>query len=160
MAYNIIDLIDRSINTSEKILLLYENAIKHENQFDSFCVLVSIFVKYRYKKITYYNSLKETLKSNQLRDIDFSTYDKISSLIYEFNNNLSSNWNSNIKTFIQWIINTNKDGRALLIDIRGRLIERFPKKFELEYDILTNLIHMEEKYILDLENTYKDFYDD
>ncbi|WP_242947125.1 hypothetical protein [Clostridium haemolyticum] len=47
-----------------------------------------------------------------------------------------------------------------MIDIRGRLIERFPKKFELEYDILTNLIHMEEKYILDLENTYKDLYDD
>ncbi|MCD3283346.1 hypothetical protein G8V05_14280, partial [Clostridium botulinum C/D] len=115
--------------------------------------------KYRWGKIRYYNSLKETLKNKHLKDIDFSIYDKISSLIYEFNNNLSSNWNSNTKTFMQWVLNTNKDGRALLIDVRGRLMERSPKEFELEYNILTNLIDMEEKYILDLENTYKDLYD-
>ncbi|MCD3363929.1 hypothetical protein G8T83_13980, partial [Clostridium botulinum D/C] len=146
------------LNTSEKILLLYENAIKDENQLDSFCLLVSIFVKYRWGKIRYYNSLKETLKNKPIKDIDFSIYDKISSLIYEFNNNLSSNWNSNTKIFMEWVLNTNKNSRALLIDVRSRLIERSPKEFELEYDILTNLIDMEEKYILDLENTYKDLY--
>ncbi|WP_243153327.1 hypothetical protein [Clostridium sporogenes] len=49
----------------------------------------------------------------------------------------------------------NKDIRALFIDIRGRMRQKNGDGDSYEYEILADIIKMEEKYIKDLERVYK-----
>ncbi|WP_251862525.1 hypothetical protein [Clostridium sp. Marseille-Q2269] len=153
MGYNIIDLIDRSIDTGNNIIKIYIDMNKQYDDTNPFSIFSKIFMKYEKEKISYYNFLKTTLKKEKMKDIDIYTYDKISSLIAQFNNKIliKCHKDKTIKEFIEYILDINKDIRALFIDIRGRMIQKNGDGDSYEYEVLTNIIKMEEKYIRDLE---------
>lgn len=157
MAYNIIDLIDRAIDTGNKVIEIYIDMNKEYDEINSFKIFSKIFMKYEKEKIDYYHSLKIKLNKEKIKEIDLYIYDKISSLIAQFNNKISTNCykDKTIKEFIECVLNMNKDIRALFIDIRGRMIQKNGDGDSYEYEILTDIIKMEEKYIMDLERVYK-----
>ncbi|EJO5348452.1 hypothetical protein NRP93_002579 [Clostridium botulinum] len=157
MGYNIIDLIDRAIDTGNKIIDIYIDINKQYNDMNSLKIFSNIFMKYEKEKIDYYNYLKIRLNKQKIKEIDFYIYDKISSLIAQFNNKISTSCykDKTIKEFMKCVLNMNKDIRALFIDIRGRMIQKNGDGDSYEYKILTEIIEMEEKYIKDLEKVYK-----
>ncbi|MGO5066946.1 MULTISPECIES: hypothetical protein [unclassified Clostridium] len=157
MPYDIMDLINRVIDIESKVIEIYINVNKKYDSSSSFKIFSKIFMKYEKEKIDYFNSLKMKLNKERIKEIDIYIYDKISSLIAEFNGKISTNCykDKNVKEFIECVLNMNKDIRALFIDIRGRMIQKNGDGDSYEYEILTDIIRMEEKYIEDLEKVHK-----
>lgn len=158
MAYNIVDLIERIIDTSNKILMLYQDNSKNKIDENFSNIIIKVFIKHQNEKISYYKSLQEKLKKEKINEIHCFTYDKIASLIGQFNNKVQFSPYKNMKELMENILNIDKDVRALYIDIRGRLMEN--KQYcNTEYNVLTDIIHLEEKYLADLERLYKESYE-
>lgn len=153
MAYNCIDLIDGAINIGNKVLEKYKYISNNQEDMNSIKILTNIFIKQQQEKINYYNSLKEKLKSEEIGNIDFVIYDKISSLIIEFNNTIVIKKFYNKEEFIERVLTINKEIRALFIDVRSRLMKREEDFSSCKYNVASNIINMEEKYIDDLEKT-------
>ncbi|NEU03437.1 hypothetical protein [Clostridium senegalense] len=158
MGYNSIDLVDKAIDTSNKILNFYEN-IKNNNNISSFNVFVNILKKHEKEKINYYKGLKESMDYESTKEINFFLYDKISSLITQFNNKISSHsCGINTKELIECAIEINKDVRALFIDVRGRITKDEDDWETSEYKVLSIIINIQEEYIKKLEQLYNKSY--
>ncbi len=65
MAYNIIDLIDRAIDTGNKVIEIYIDMNKEYDDINSFKIFSKIFMKYEKEKIDYYHSLKIRLNKRK-----------------------------------------------------------------------------------------------
>ncbi|MGG7163873.1 hypothetical protein ACQPVY_09050 [Clostridium ihumii] len=55
---------------------------------------------------------------------------------------------------IQSIIDINKDLRALYIDVRGRIVKNEQGWKSTEFEVLTEMITLQESYIKELEKSY------
>ncbi|WP_010292546.1 hypothetical protein [Clostridium senegalense] len=159
MGYNSIDLVDRAIDTSNKILNFYENIKKNNNNIISFNVFVNILEKHEKEKINYYKVLKESITYEDTKEINFFIYDKISSLITQFNNKISNHkCGINTKELTECAIEINKDVRALFIDVRGRITKDEDDWETSEYKVLSSIINIQEEYIKKLEQLYNKSY--
>ncbi|WP_373898034.1 hypothetical protein ACER0A_009420 [Haloimpatiens sp. FM7315] len=151
MSYNVLDIIDRSIDICNKILNNYRKINDKQVTNNSLKIVTKVFISRETERIKFYEDLKNRIEKENISDIDFFIYDKISSLMAEFNSNLIAKEHKNVKDFMTCVISMNKDCRALFIDIRGRMIQKKEDGESFEYKILTDIIRMEEKYILELE---------
>lgn len=151
MAYNCIDLIDGAINIGNKVLEKYKYISNNQKDMNSIKIFTNVFIKQQQEKIKYYNLLKEKLMNEEIVNIDFVIYDKISSLMIEFNNTIIIQKFYNKEEFIERVLTINKEIRALFIDVRSRLMKSEEDFNSCKYNVLTNIINMEEKYIDDLE---------
>jgi hypothetical protein len=80
VAYNVIDLIDKSIDIEEKRKKLYESIGRGKEDYSDIKIMSRVLIKEAEKTINYYKDLKKTLVDTDLEDIDFWTYDKMSFL--------------------------------------------------------------------------------
>lgn len=158
MGYNAIDLVDKAIDTSNRILNFYEE-IGNYNNIGSFKIFLNVFKKQQNQKKVYYESLKKQIEYKEINEIDFFSYDKISSLITQFNSKISfHNCGNNTKQLIECVLDISKDVRALFIDVRGRIIKNKDGWDSAEYEVLTSIIEMEERYANEIEKLYKKTY--
>lgn len=74
MEYNIINLIDRAIDTGNKVIEIYIDINKEYDDIDSFKIFSKIFMKYEKEKIDYYHSLKIKLNKEKIKEIDLYIY--------------------------------------------------------------------------------------
>lgn len=154
MSYNAIDLLNKSVETSKNILTLFENAKNDINDSHSSSIIMNIFIKHQNKKIDYYKGLQKELYNRDVTEIDCFLYDKISSLITLYNSKLKFQCPKNTRELIQSIIDINKDLRALYIDVRGRIIKNEQGWKSTEFEVLTEMITLQESYIKELEKSY------
>lgn len=151
MAYNTLDIIDKVINTAEKIKKMYSDIIMKTKKNSSVYILLNVLIKNIDLNIQCYKSLSLEVENLTGEEIDFVIYDKISFLINEFNQKISIYKDISVKTLFQSSLDIEKDLLALFIDIQGRLVKTQADTNTNAYKLLSKLIFQKEEKIKDLE---------
>lgn len=151
MAYNVIDLINKSIDMEERRKKLYENIGKQQKEHSSIKIMSKVLIKNIDKTINHYKDLNRELKNIELEEIDFWTYDKISFLINQYNKKQYEISFDNVGDYIFFSLNIEKDMYSLLIDIQGRFVKDTKDTYTKTYEILSNIISNRVKHIETLE---------
>lgn len=155
MAYNVIDLINKSIDMEERRKKLYENIGKQQKEHSSIKIMSKVLIKNIDKTINHYKDLNRELKNIELEEIDFWTYDKISFLINQYNKKQYEISFDNVGDYISFSLNIEKDMYSLLIDIQGRFVKDISDTYTKTYEILSDIISNRAKHIEALEKTLK-----
>lgn len=155
MAYNVIDLINKSIDMEERRKKLYQNIGKHQNEHSSIKIMSKVLIKNIDKTIKHYKDLNKELKNIELEEIDFWTYDKISFLINQYNKKEYEVSFDNVGDYIKFSLNLEKDMYSLLIDIQGRFVKDIKDTHTKTYKILSDIISNRAKHIEALEKILK-----
>lgn len=151
VAYNVIDLINKSIDMEERRKKLYENIGKQQKEHSSIKIMSKVLIKNIDKTINHYKDLNRELKNIELEEIDFWTYDKISFLINQYNKKQYGISFDNVGDYISFSLNIEKDMYSLLIDIQGRFVKDTKDTYTKTYEILSNIISNRVKHIETLE---------
>ncbi len=151
MAYTIIDILNKTIDIAVKRKNLYLNIDYKGQDKAKFKLVKSVLIKSVDKEIKYYEDIKTDLKGNDLEDIDFSIYDKISFSMNEFNNKIYCENIDNIPKLIKWTASLHKDIFALYISIQGKLVITESDSETFAYKILSNVLEKKERTIKELE---------
>lgn len=156
MGYNVIDLIDKAINMAIKRKSIYKKIEEQKNDIPSIKVMSNVLTKEVNKTIAYYEKLKKEIGDEEFEEIDFWIYDKISFIINEYNKKNYVPEVNNVREFLKFSLDLEKDIYALIMDIQGRLVKNSDDVNTKTYKILTKIIKNKEKHIETLENILKE----
>lgn len=151
MGYNVADIIEKGIAMSLRRRTIYENIGKEKSDILSIKVIAKVLVKEINKTIDYYQTLLKEVNDTEFEEIDFSIYDKMSSLISDFNNRISIVDVKNVREFLNFSLDMEKAVYSLLIDIQGRFVKNSSDIHTKTYKILAEIISNKAKHIQMLE---------
>lgn len=152
MGYNVMDLIDKAIAITIKKKTLYENIDKDNQNFPPINIMSKVFIARNDKTIIYYKELKNNIGHENLEDIDFKIYDKMSFLINEFNRRTYSAKIHNIKDYLKFSLDLEKDMLSLLLDIKGRFVVGKDDINTTTYKLLSEIIDNKSNQIKMIED--------
>lgn len=155
MSYNAIDLIDKAINIAIKEKSIYRNIAKEKENIPSIKIISNVLIKQVDKDIQHYENLKKQIIDSEPEEIDFGIYDKMSFLINQFNKKIYVTKVVNIKDFLKFSLNFQKDLYALLIDLQGRCVKSSLDIDTKTYKALSNMINNIGNHISTLEKILK-----
>ena len=155
MAYNIVDLINKSIKLATRRKKIYEDIGKEKCDIPSIEIMSKILAKETDKSIKYYEALKVALTEAKVEEIDFYIYDKMSFLIDEFNKKICATEINNIKEYLKFSLNLERDAKSLLMDIQGRFLRDASDINTKTYKTLSDMIINKEKLVTSLEKIVK-----
>jgi hypothetical protein len=155
MGYNVIDIINKAINISNRKKAIYEIIGQKKSDIPAMAIVLKILMRQIGDTIIYYESLKTELEKIDFEEIDIGIYDKISYLINEFNLKLFSPDINNVRDFLEFSLTLEKNTYALFIDIQGRLIRNSNDVNTKAYEILSKMIKNKQEFILVLEKIVK-----
>lgn len=155
MGYNIVDIIDKGINIGNKRKITFENIKKNRCDIPNMEIISRILIKEVDRTIQYYERLKKEIGNAQLEEIDFVVYDKISFLVNEFNERLYVPKINNVREYLEFSLELEKDTYSLLIDIQGRFVKNTDDIHTKTYKILSDIIDNMEKHIMTIEKILK-----
>jgi len=155
MGYNVIDLIDKAINIAKRKKVMYESIGQKKCDIPTIEIMSKILVKETDKSIKYYEKLKNEASEAKYEEIDFYIYDKLSFLINEFYKNINDVEINNIKEYLRFSLNLEKDGKSLLIDVQGRYMKNKSDLHTTTYKTLSQMINNKDKLISMLEKIIK-----
>lgn len=155
MGYNVIDLIDKAIDIAIKKKHLYEIIGQQQCDISSIKVMSKVLMKDIDRTIKYYETLKKEIGDTEFEEIDFDIYDKISFLINEFNNKLNIFEVHDVREFLNFSLNLERDTYSLLVDIQGRLVKDTSAVYTKAYKILSESIKNKAQHIETLEKVIK-----
>ncbi|MBE6051124.1 MAG: hypothetical protein E7214_10865 [Clostridium sp.] len=150
MGYNIIDIIDKTVEIDERILSLIED-VEQKNNMKIF-VMSKVVEKQMNNKIDGNKKIKKDAIEKNLEDIDFFVYDKISFLINEFNKKENELDITDIESYVKSIISIEKEEHALFLDVKGRLVNSEFGYNKENYNFIVKIIEIIERFILNLES--------
>ena len=151
MPYNIIDILDKTISISKKRKIIYLDIDYKGQDITKFQLVRCVLIKSIEKEINYYEDLEKELQDQDLEDINFSVYDKISFLMNQFYNKIYCQDIDNIPKLIKYATTLHKDIFALYMSIQGKLITTENDTETFAYKILSNVLARKEKTIWELE---------
>lgn len=154
MGYNVIDLIDKSINIDIKKKAVYESVGQRKCDIPSIEIMSKVLAKEISKTIKYYEKLKNEVSESEIEEIDFYIYDKMSFLIDGFNKNIYATEINNIKEYLKFSLELEKDGKSLLIDVQGRFVKNANDINTKTYKTLSDMIINKEKLVTSLSEMF------
>ena len=155
MGYNIIDLINKAINIAIRKKTIYKSVGQLNHDIPSIEILSKVLAKEIDKTIKYYEELKSELSGVKFEEIDFYIYDRQSFLIDEFNKKIYTTEINNIKEYLKFSLDLEKDGKSLLIDVQGRFVQNTSDTKTRTYKILSDMIINKDNLISALEKIIK-----
>lgn len=155
MGYNIVDILDKAVKVANKRKTIFENIKKDKCDIPAMKILSKVLIKEVDRTIQYYEVLKEEVRNVEFEEIDFVIYDKISFLINEFNTRIYIPDVNNVREYLKFSIDLEKDTLSLLVDIQGRFVKNTSDIHTKTYEILSKIIDNIGKHIITLENILK-----
>ncbi len=157
MGYNVIDLIDKAINIAIRKKDIYESIGQRKCDIPSIEIMSKVLAKEVDKSIKYYEKLKNEVseEKDEEIEIEFFIYDKMSFLINEFDKKSYDTEINNIREYLKFSLNLERDGKSLLIDLQGRFMKNANDINTRTYKILTDMINNKDKLIKTLEKIIK-----
>lgn len=152
--YDIRDVLRKGIDVASKKRTIYEH-IKEDNGDVRVRMMVQVMINQVDSDINHYQSMIQNISDEMAEDIDFGTYDKISSLVNQFSRILTTPQIRERKLFLEYAVELEKSIYALLVDIKGRLVTSELIANSISYYVLLEMIDAKEKLILELENFKK-----
>lgn len=152
--YDITDILKKAITITEKRRDIYGKVL--ENTPDpKLRILIQIMMTRLTQDIHYYEKILLELEHEVVEPIDFGIYDMISSLINQFMRILVTPKCKDKRTFLDFVIDSEKAYLALLIDLQGRLAQSENNTKGQAYKIFSKVILHKRFSIQELEN-YKE----
>ena len=155
MGYNVVDILDKAIKIANKRKSIFESIEKEKCDITAMKVISKVLIKEVDRTIKYYEKLKEEVGDAEFEEIDFVIYDKISFLINEFSKRIYVPHVNNVREYLKFSIDLEKDNLSLLVDIQGRFVKSTSDIHTKTYEILSKLIDNIEKHVITLENILK-----
>lgn len=147
MGYNVTDIINKAINIALRKKVEFENIGKEKCDIQSIKIMSTVLAKQEDKTIKYYETLKKEIGSMEFEEIDFVIYDKMSFLIDEFNKKKYVIDINNVRDYLKFSLDLEKDAYSLLIDIQGRFVKNKSDIHTKTYKILSDIISNEASHI-------------
>lgn len=152
MPYNIVDLLDKFIYIEQAGYKMYMEITKMNSIQDKIKTIARVFAIEEEKHIAVYQCIKERMKNEPEIEVDFYTYDKASTLIYQFTKlKKIPDWESPI-SLLKFCLDFEKDNLALLLSIRGFLIKTKEDENSINYKAISEIINEEYKHVKNIEN--------
>lgn len=152
MGYSTIDIIYKAINIGDRSKNIIKS-ISYKNKKTPVMILISSLLCEQIDiRIKYYNELESEINNREIEEIDIGTYDKLSSLINEFNNKVYILEIDNVHDYLKFSLDLIKDTCSLFIDIQGRLANTNGIN-TYTYEILSKIITNINKDIYTIEKT-------
>ncbi|MBU3100095.1 MULTISPECIES: hypothetical protein [Clostridium] len=155
MGYNVIDLINKSINIAIRKKDIYESIGQIKCDIPFIETMSKVLAKEISNSINYYEELKSAVSESNTEEIDFYIYDKMSFLIDEFNKKICATDINNIKEYLKFSLNLERDAKSLLMDIQGRFLRDASDINTKTYKTLSDMIINKEKLVTSLEKIVK-----
>ena len=147
MGYNVSDIIEKTIKIAVRRRAIYENIGQEKSDNLPIQILSKVLEKQMDKTILYYETLLKEVNEVEFEEIDFSTYDKMSSLISDFNNRLNTIEICCSREFLEFSLGLEKAVYSLLMDIQGRLVKNTDDIHTKTYKLLSNIIQNKARQI-------------
>lgn len=155
VGYNVIDIINKSIGVASKRKAILDKIGREKSDVPSLKVMSRVLMKEVDKTIQYYESLKEGIEKEEFEEIDFVIYDKIAFLINEFSEKLCIPEIHNVREYIRYSIDLEKDVLSLITVIQGKLVKSTNDIYTKTYKILSDMITNIDNHIKTLEKCLK-----
>lgn len=150
--YTIIDLIDRLSEIEIQAYKLYLSISENIKVENSLKIMTKVFSNQEKKHLLVYEKLKEDLSSYDDIEIQFSTYDRVSTLIFEFSKVGREGDIRDVKELLKFVLTFEKENLALLLSIQG-LFVKLQKDIETtNYIILSEIIKDEQQHVKLIED--------
>lgn len=149
MGYNVADIIGKVINIALRKRKIYETIGQEKCDSPSIKLFSNILIKQVDRSIELCEAMLKEI--NNAEEIDFSIYDKISSLMSDFNNRIDLAEINNVKEYLTYALVLEKSAYSLLLDIQGRSVKTTSDLHSKTYKILSDIIDNKAKYIAMLE---------
>ena len=147
--YDIRDILRKAIEIASKKRKVYQKL--QDNSGDvRMRVLIGVFIKAMNSDISYYQRLIENVSDQMAIGLDFSTFDKISSLVNQFSRLITDISITDRKELVRYVLEQEKASYALMIDIQGRLVVTESSN-SIAYYVFSELIYNKKHYIEELE---------
>lgn len=153
MGYNVADIIEKAINIGTRKRIIYEKIGHDKRDILSINIISKVLLKEADKTIEYYKELLDEIKDMEFEEIDFSIYDKMSSLVSDFNHRMVIADVKNVREFLNYSLDMEKAVYSLLMDIQGRLVKNTDDIHTFTYRILGKIISNKAMQIVILEQT-------
>lgn len=153
MGYNVADIIDKAVNIAIRRRTIYEKIGQEKCDILSIKVISKVLVKESDKTIEYYKKLLNEINDMEFEEIDFSIYDKMSSLISDFNNRINIAEVKNVREFLIFSLEMEKAVYSLLMDVQGRYVKNASDIHTNTYRFLSEIISNKAGHIKMLERT-------
>ncbi|MGB3368912.1 MAG: hypothetical protein WBA54_15550 [Acidaminobacteraceae bacterium] len=150
MGYDIRDIIDKALDVASKRKGLYSSLMDINPNVRVRFVINTLLIQVD-KDIKLFNELKQSITDDIAEEIDFDIYDKISSLVYQFNRILIK---PNIRTsdeLLNFALDVEEKQYALFVDIQGRLVKDNVLVESQAYLMLNKIIEVREKNIKNIK---------
>jgi rubrerythrin len=154
MGYTILDLIEKMILIEEKVCSMYREMalfLKHSGMK----VVCEVLAREEERHIQYYKVFKGQLLQEDVVEIDFYIYDKVSFLLDSFKYRLEKPKAENTLELIKFALELEKENLALLLDIQGRLVQKEADTKTITYRALNDIIEEERSHVGNLEKFLK-----
>ncbi len=157
MSYTVKDILERLIDLESEMTVLYNNIsnIKTDKSYEPFKIMAKVMAKEEGRHAIYFSNLKNNISEQDDIEIDVSTYDKVSQLMYEFKSKIYAPQIMHISELLKFVLNFEEENVALLIDIRGRLVKKDKDDTKHSYKVLSELIEEEKKHVENLSQYCK-----
>lgn len=157
MGYNAIDLIDKCISIEVKKRKTLKTIADSDDISARLRIVITALLKDINRVMDYYDNIKKELcEIDDLSDIEFRTYDKISFLVNEYSNKIEmlNTKKNSPKEFLQFFLELTIDKHALFVDVQGRLYNNM-KTNDKTYKILSQIISFSTYEIRIIKKTMK-----
>ncbi len=151
MAYTIIDLIDKFILIERSGYEMFMRMAADEGTEERIKTLARVFAKEEERHVETYTNLREEIAAEADIEIDLRIYDRVTKFIYEFINNNKAVSNLDIKGMLEFCLEFEKENLALVISVQGIFVNEKKGADNKCYNVLTEIIHEEEKHIKNIE---------
>lgn len=151
MGYNIVDILNKAITIISTKREIYESIGRKKCDIPKVQVMSKVLIKQANSTIQRYEELKREIGDNEVEEIDFGVYDKMSFLINEFNRKVYAPEISNVREFLEFSLNLEEDTHSLLIDIQGRFVKKASDIHTKTYKILSDIINSKAEHIFTLK---------
>lgn len=155
MGYNVVDLIDKAIVIAGRRKTIFENIGQEKSDIPSLKIISKVLSKQVDKTIQYYETLKREVANEEIEEIDFVIYDKMSFLINEFNKKIYAPQINDVKEYLKFTLGLQKDTYSLLVDIQGRFVKNTSDVHSKTYKILGDIIDNISMHIDTIEKNLK-----
>lgn len=146
MGYDIRDVIDKALNVASKRKELYTSLMDINPDIRVRFVINTLLIQVD-KDINSFHGIRHSITDEFAEEIDFDIYDKISSLVYQFNRTLIKPNIRNSDELLEFALDVEEKLYALFVDIQGRLVKDGSLVESQAYLMLTEIIKVKEKNI-------------
>ncbi|WP_129597416.1 hypothetical protein [Anaerophilus nitritogenes] len=153
MAYTVIDILEKFIEIEKNGRDMYENINKISKDI-KIKMVAKVLQKEEERHIKVYTRLKEEIK-NKDEEVDFDIYDKVSSLLNKFKQNMDAPKTQNTNELLRFALEFEKQNIAVLLDIQGRLIRKKQDMKSQAYQMVSRVIEEEKKHVQNLQSFIK-----